>query len=130
MVLYWWSNLGILKPCTNIQWLKRFYLGLWQISKQTYRKLQYIEKKFGKFQGWTRFLRKMVLYLLAKFDIVPIFSDSEDSIQAFCRLQSKFIGNANMSRYLLESLNLTFPEEHFCTHQPNFTFLNLAPIHI
>ena len=24
---------------------------------------------FGKFQGWTRFLRKMVLYLLAKFDI-------------------------------------------------------------
>ena len=67
MVLYSSTKFGILKPWTNIQSLGRFDLGLWQTSKQIYRKLQYKQKVYVEFQGFSHFPRKMVLYSWTKF---------------------------------------------------------------
>ena len=69
MVLYWSTKVGIIKPWTNIQSIRRFDLGFWQTSKQICRKLQYKEKVFGEFQSFPHFPRKMVLYLLTKFGV-------------------------------------------------------------
>ena len=67
MFLYSSTKFGILKPWTNIPWRKRFDLGFSQISKQIYRKLQYMEKSFEEFQGLPRFPRKMILCSSIKF---------------------------------------------------------------
>ena len=45
MILYSSTKFGILKPWTNISWPRRFDLGIWQTSKQIYRKLQ-LGRKF------------------------------------------------------------------------------------
>ena len=45
------TKFGIINCWANILWLTRFDLGLWQIWKEIYRKLQYREKFVGKFQG-------------------------------------------------------------------------------
>ena len=60
MVLYSLTRFGIIKAWSNIPWLRRFDLGFFQTSKQIYRKLQYSEKVFGKFQLLSRFPRKTV----------------------------------------------------------------------
>ena len=49
---------------------RRFNLGLWQIPKQIYGKLQYREKVSAEFQGLPRFPRKLFFYLLLKFGII------------------------------------------------------------
>ena len=41
-----------------------------ETSKQIYRKLQYREKLFGKFQGMSCFPKKLVLSSLRKFSIL------------------------------------------------------------
>ena len=61
------NQFDILKPSTNIPWLKRFDLSFWQTSQQIYRKLKYKEKVFGEFQCLPRFPRKMVLYSSTNF---------------------------------------------------------------
>ena len=70
MILYSLTKFGIIKPWTNIPWLRRFDLGFWQTSKQIYRKLQYVEKVFREFQGLPRFPRKIVLYSSTIFGII------------------------------------------------------------
>ena len=80
IVLYSLSKLDIFKPCKNIQLLRRFDKDFWKSSEQIYRKLQYWEKCFGKFQSLPRFLRKMSLNLLNKFYIYKFLNLPEDSI--------------------------------------------------
>ena len=75
MVLYSSNKFGILKPWTNIPWLRRFDLGIWKTPKQIYEKLQYWEKVFEKFQGLPRFPRKIVLYLLTKLGIIKTWTN-------------------------------------------------------
>ena len=70
MVLYSPIKFGILKPWTNILWLRRFDLGFWQTVKQIYWKLQYRDKVFGEFQGLPHFPKKMVLYSSTKFGVI------------------------------------------------------------
>ena len=70
MVLYSSTKFGILKPWTNIQSFRRFDLGLYETSKQIYRKLQYREKLFQEFKSLSRFLRKLLLYSSTKFGIL------------------------------------------------------------
>lgn len=67
IVLYSSSKFGSFEPYTNIQSVRRFYLGFWQTSKLMYRKFQYWEKVFGNFQGFLCFSRKLVLCLSTKF---------------------------------------------------------------
>ena len=69
-VLYSPTKFGILKPWANIQSLRRFDLGFWQISKQIYRKCQYREKVFTKPQALRCFPTKMILYSPTKFGIL------------------------------------------------------------
>ena len=40
IILYSLTKFGIIKPSTNIVWLRRFNLGFWQTSKQVYRNLR------------------------------------------------------------------------------------------
>ena len=51
----------------------------------------------------------------AFFSLLPTFSRTEDLIQAFSRLQSKFIGNSNMEKKSSQSFkaSLAFPEKWF-----------------
>ena len=69
MVLYSSTTLGIIKPSTNIPWLRWFDLGFSQTSKQIFRKLQLREEIFGELQGLLHFPRKTVLYFLTEFAI-------------------------------------------------------------
>ena len=69
-VLYSPTKFGILKPWANIQSLRSFDLGFWQISKQIYRKRQYGEKVFTKPQALPCFPTKMILYSPTKFGIL------------------------------------------------------------
>ena len=69
MVFYSSTKFGIMKPWTNIPWLRIFDWRFWQTSKQIFRKLQYRKKVVGKFQGLPHFSREMVLQPLTKFDI-------------------------------------------------------------
>ena len=77
MVLYSLTTFGIKKPWINISWLRRFNLGFCKTSKQIYRKFQYRDNIFGKFQGLPRFPRKIVLYSLTKFDIFEPCADTQ-----------------------------------------------------
>ena len=76
----------IFKPFTNVQSHTKFDLGFWQTSEQVYRKLQYGEKFFGKFQGLLHFTRKLVLYLLSKFSILKHCTNT----QSLRRLELRF----------------------------------------
>ena len=69
MVLYSSTTLGIIKPSTNIPWLRWFDLGFSQTSKQIFRKLQLREEIFGELQGLPCFPRKIVMHLLTKSSI-------------------------------------------------------------
>ena len=62
--------------------------------------------------------------------IEPIFNHSEDSIEAYGRLQNKFIGNSSIGRNFLKSSKvcLAFQEKWFCIRQPNLAFSSLEPI--
>ena len=62
-------------------------------------------------------------------DLEPIFNDSEDWIDAFYRLQAKFIENFNIWRKFSGRFNvdLVFPEKRFWISQGNFACLNLLP---
>ena len=72
MVLYSLSKFDILNHCTNIQSLRRLELRFWQTSKEIYKKLQYEEKLFSKFQGLPRFLKETDLYSSRKFHIFEL----------------------------------------------------------
>ena len=62
MVLYWLNKFGIIKPRTNIPWLRRYDLRLiLHTSRQIYRKFQYKEKVFWKFQSFPLIPRKFCL---------------------------------------------------------------------
>ena len=63
-----WPNLGY-KALNQYSMTQKFDLGFWQTSKQIYWEPQYREKVFGEFQGFPRFLRKMVLYSSTKIGI-------------------------------------------------------------
>ena len=124
MVLYSSTKFRIIKPSTNIPWLRGFDLGFWKSSKQIYRKLQNKENFFGEFQGLPCFPRKMVLYLWTKFVIIKPWS----IIQSLGRFHfglwqtsNKFIGNSSIGRNFLESSKvcLAFPEKWFCICRSN-----------
>ena len=70
MVLYSSSKFKIIKLGANIQSLRIVDLGFWQISKQIYRKLEFKDKPFKKYQGLSRFPKKLILYWWTKFDIL------------------------------------------------------------
>ena len=74
-------NSAFFKPCSNIQWLRRFDLSFWQISEQIYRKLRYEEKFFRTFHSLPHFPRKMVLYLLTKCSIFQPCTSEDSFIQ-------------------------------------------------
>ena len=67
IVLYSLTKFGIIRPSTNIVWLRRFNLGFWQTSKQVYRNLRCRENVAWKFQGLPHLSRKMLLHSLTKF---------------------------------------------------------------
>ena len=69
-VLYSSTKCGIWKPLTIISNHITFHLGFSQVSKQTFRKLEYKEKILGEFQSLPRFTRKMVLYSSSKFGLL------------------------------------------------------------
>ena len=102
MVLYSSTKFRIIKPSTNIPWLRGFDLGFWKSSKQIYRKLQNKEKYFGEFQGLPCFPRKMVLYLWTKFVIIKPWSIIQ-SLRRFhfglWQTSNKFIGNSNIETF-------------------------------
>ena len=112
MVLYSLTKFGIFQSCTNHQWLRRFDKGFWQTWKQIYRKLRYGEKNFGTLQTFSLFPGRMVLYSPTKFaffNLLPIFSHSEDSSLALGRLQHKFVGNSIIKRSSYKSLKVSLP---------------------
>ena len=80
------TKFDILKHCTNIQSLRRLELRFWQTSKQIYRKLQYEEKLFSKFQGLPRFIKKTDLHSSRKFYIFEICNN----VQSLKRFQLGF----------------------------------------
>ena len=63
------DQFGIIKTGTNIPWLRRFDFCFLQSSKLIFRKLQCMEKVFGKFGSLLCFPRKMFFYSLSKFYI-------------------------------------------------------------
>ena len=75
MVFYSSTKFGIMKPWTNIPWLRIFDWGFWQTSKQIFRKLQYRKKVFEELQGFLRFPWKMVLSSLTKFGIIRTWTN-------------------------------------------------------
>ena len=81
------SKFYIFEPFTNVQSHIRFDLGFWQTSEQVYRKLQYEEKKFSKFQSLLRCLKKMVLYSLRKSHISELCAN----IQSLRRFDLGFL---------------------------------------
>ena len=104
MGLYLLTRLGIIKPWTNIQSLRRFDLGFRQTSKQICRKLHNKEKVFEEFHGFTRFPRKMVLYSLNKFGILkpwtnrkPFFWKSKAKLKTFQK-RSLYIGVSSVNQ--------------------------------
>ena len=102
MILYLLRKFGVFKPPTNIQLFRRFYLRFWKTLKQINRKLQYEEKFFEKFQGLSRFLRKMGLHLLTKLYIFKLCIN----IRSLRRLYlgfDKFKDNSSMGRNFLKS---------------------------
>ena len=70
MFFYSSTKLGILKPWKNIKSLRRFDLAFSSTSKQIYTKIWYKEKAFEQFQLFSRFPRKIVLYLSSKVGIL------------------------------------------------------------
>ena len=79
MILYSSTKFGIIKPCTDIPWLRGFDLGFWLTSNQIYRKIQYAEKVFWKFQRLPHFPREMVLYS-SGFSLLLAFNRTKDLI--------------------------------------------------
>ena len=91
--------------------------------KHIYRKIQYKQKFFGKFQGWSCFAKKIVLYSSTKFGILkpwinvlwPRFNHLEDSIYTFGRTENTFLGNSIRRRAFLKIANVrvVVPEKCF-----------------
>ena len=121
-ILYSSTKFYNIRPWLNIKSLRRFNLGQWQTSKQIYSKLQGRESVFEEFEVLSCFPWKMISYSSTKFGILElIFHETEDSIEAFDRLQIKFLGNSNIGRKFLKSseLFLAFPTKWICIRQPN-----------
>ena len=102
MVLYLLRKFGIFKPPTNIQLFRRFYLSFWKTLKQIYRKLQYEEKFFEKFQGLPCFPRKMGLHLLTKLYIFELCINICSLRRLYLGFDN-FIDNPNVGRNFLKS---------------------------
>ena len=91
--------------------------------KHIYRKIQYKQKFFGKFQGWSCFAKKIILYSSTKFGILkpwinvlwPRFNHLEDSIYTFGRTENTFLGNSIRRRSFLKIANVrvVVPEKCF-----------------
>ena len=100
--------------------------------KTNYRKLQYREKVWGKFQ--VSFFPEKWFYIrspnLAFSSLAPIFNRSKDSIEDFDWLQNKFIENCNIGRMFTVNLkfSLAFPKKWFCICWANLAFLSIVPI--
>ena len=114
----------IINTWTNILWLRRFDLCFIQTSKGIYRKLQYTEKVFGKFQRLPRFTKKMVLYSSSKFCNSESFINSQlhkNSDWDFCQISEQVYRISDMKRKFSQSFKAStfFPEKWFCICWPN-----------
>ena len=77
MILYSSNKFYIFESFTNIQSHWRFHLRFLQTSKQIYRKLQYTEKVFRKFQRCLAFPEKWLCIRRANLafrSLLPIFN--------------------------------------------------------
>ena len=90
------TKFGSFQSFTNIQWLRRLYLGFWLNSKQAFKKSQSIcVKNFWKVSRIASFLIKWLCNRRANIgflSLVSIFNHSEDSTEAFELLESRFSG--------------------------------------
>ena len=75
MVLYSLTKFGIIKPSTNIPWLRGLDLAFWKSSKQIYRELQYTQKAFREFQDLPCFPRKWFCIHPQKFEIIKTWTN-------------------------------------------------------
>lgn len=75
MAFYLSTKFSNFNACTNIQLLRRFDLDFWPTSKQVYKKLQYGEEMFGKFEDLLAFARKLVLYSSTELHIFEPYTD-------------------------------------------------------
>ena len=102
MVLYSSTKFHILKPWTNIQSLRRFDLDLYEAFKNIYRKLQYSQKPFEEFQGFSHFPRKMVLYSSTTFGILKPWPNTawprRFNFGFWHSSKQIYIGNSNITR--------------------------------
>ena len=129
------TKFGILKPWTNIAWLKRFDYGFWQTSKEIYRKLEYKEKAFVEFLNLPRFPRKKILHTLIKFGILKPWTNTACPRcleLGFWQTSEEIYRKIQYREKLLESLTFTlcliFPKKSSCICQPSLAFYSLEPI--
>ena len=125
------TKFEIKKPWTNIPWLRGFDILFLQTSKQIYKKLWYTEKVSTKFQTLSYFSRKMVLYSLTKFCVFESCTNIQllkSLVQAFDRLQSRFIVNSNIEINSSQSYKVcfAFPKKQFCILPATFGILRLV----
>ena len=108
MVFHSLTKLCIIKYWTNIQSLRRFDIGLWQTKnhiEKTYRKFQYRDKFWGKFQNLPSFPRKMISAFAYQIWHYKAFNQYTTQKSWFSFLKdfiNKFVGNSNIERKVLE----------------------------
>ena len=132
MVLFSSTKLGIVKPSTNNQSLRRFDLVFRQTSKQIYTELKYRDKGFEEWQGLCRFRRKMILYSSTKFDILKPSTDipwPRKFDWGFWQTWKEIFRKIQCRDKFLESPKLwKAPENWFCIHQLDLAFESLEPM--
>ena len=132
IVLYSSTKFGILKPWTNIQSLRRFCWGFWQTSNIKRKLIKNIKsnikrKLFRSFEFCLSFPEKFFYIRRANLTLQtpkPICNHTENSIEAFDRVQNKFIGNSNVERKLLRSSKACVPssQKWFWIRRPTMAF--------
>ena len=112
---------------------QKFLFRLLEDFIKVYRKLQYGENFFGKFQELPHCPRKIVLYLWSKFSILKHCT----SIQSLGSLELRFwqtskqiYGNSNMKKNFFRSFKvcLASSKRWFCIRWGNLTFLSFVSI--
>ena len=109
MVLYLSTKLSIFYPFANFQSTRTFDLGFWQTSKLIYRKPQYKENVLTDFKLAVAFPKKWFCFYWpnsALWSLESICHGSEDLIEAFDRLLTKFTEIFNIGRMFLESFKV------------------------
>ena len=132
MVWHWFTKFGILKPWTNIVSITRFGLGFWQTSNIKRKLIKNIKsnikrKLFCSFEFCLSFPEKFFYIRRANLTLQtpkPIFNHTENSIEAFDRVQDKFIGNSNVGRKLLRSSKacVASSQKWFWIRRPTMAF--------